>query len=57
MPPVSSVSTSEYCATETPSDGESGSQTAVVDENAAVQLGRRGESSLVRPCLDTSRKG
>ena len=41
MPPVSSVSTSEYCATETPSDGESGLQRAVVGENEAVQLGRK----------------
>lgn len=41
MRPVSSLSTSEYSVTETPSDGESCSQTAVVDENEAVQLGRK----------------
>ena len=36
---VSSSSTSDYSAIEAPSDGESCSQTAVVDENEAVQLG------------------
>ena len=39
VPPVSSLCTSEYSATKTPSDGESCSQTGVVDENEAVQLG------------------
>lgn len=38
---VPPMSTSEYSATEATSDGESCSQTTVVDENEAVQLGRK----------------
>ena len=41
VPPVSSLSTSEHSATETPCDGESCSQTAVVDKNEAVQPGQK----------------
>ena len=41
VPPMSSSSTTEYPATETTSDGESCSQTTVVDENEVVQVGRK----------------